>query len=70
MSSVRDVLDSGKLSSYASTTAENSFFDAFEVTNTQYAPLWLAPVNGYNSGNTLLCLLSIDFVSFLTLSQL
>lgn len=52
---VRASVDAGKLPSFAVTQAEIDVFKTNNVT-TLAAPLWFLPIEGYNSGNALLCL--------------
>lgn len=53
---VQAVVDGGRLPSFAMTTAEKYFFKMCNVT-TAFAPVFLDETGGYNSGNTLLCMM-------------
>ena len=50
---LQDVVDGGKLSSYATTASERSFFASHNV-STLYHPLLYPDPSGYNSGNVLI----------------
>ena len=67
LSVCKTAVNGGKLPGYANTSAETAFFKTNTV-STLATPLWIPDSAGYNTGNTLIGLQSLDYIDHLELT--